>query len=134
MLISVIGAGYVGLVTAACLTKLGNHVRRVDIDAHRVESLRLGVVPIHEPGLSELVGEGLASGRLSFHSDSSALRGTELAIVAVGTLTDEEEWTDRVVRRVVLQVARDGQAPSQVVIRSTLLPGTAAIIRARHVN
>src|SRR4051794_37179987 len=75
MLISVIGAGYVGLVTAACLAHLENDVRVVDIDAARVERLRGGDVPIREPGLDELIHEGLATGRLTFHSEPTATHG-----------------------------------------------------------
>jgi UDPglucose 6-dehydrogenase len=128
LLLSVLGAGYVGLVTAGCLAKLGNEVRCVDSDAPRVERLRQGELPIQEPGLKELVEAGTAAGRLSFHAEPSALRGTSLTIVAVGTLDAQGEWTADVVRRAVLAVARDEQAPRLVIIRSTLLPGTAASI------
>ncbi len=125
MLISVIGAGYVGLVTAACLAHLGNEVRVVDIDAARVERLRAGDVPIHEPGLDTLVSEGLASDRLSFHAEPAATHGTALVIVAVGTLDRAGEWTAALVEQAVIGVARDPGAPRHLVIRSTLMPGTA---------
>lgn len=125
MLISVLGAGYVGLVTGACLAHLGNHVRVVDIDATRIERLRQGEVPIHEPGLDELVAEGLAKGRLSFHADQSATHGTRLVIVAVGTLDGDGEWTGALVERAVAMLAEDPQAPRHLVVRSTLMPGTA---------
>lgn len=125
MLISVLGAGYVGLVTGACLAHLGNHVRVVDIDATRIERLRQGQVPIHEPGLDELVAEGLAKGRLSFHADQSATHGTRLVIVAVGTLDGDGEWTGALVERAVAMLAEDPQAPRHLVVRSTLMPGTA---------
>jgi UDPglucose 6-dehydrogenase len=130
VLISVVGAGYVGLVTAACFAKLGHRVVCVDIDAERVEGLRRGGTPVQEPGLSELVSEGLDSGRLSFNADPSALRGTELAIVAVGTLSRDGEWTDEIVRRVAMALVRAPEMPRRLVIRSTLMPGSAASIHA----
>lgn len=125
MLISVIGAGYVGLVTAACLAHLGNDVRVVDIDAARVDRLRAGDVPIREPGLDELIGQGLANGRLSFHADTAATHGSALVIVAVGTLDRAGEWTVELVERAVTGLARDVAAPRHLVIRSTLMPGSA---------
>ncbi len=130
MLISVIGAGYVGLVTAACLAHLDNEVRVVDIDAARVERLRAGDVPIHEPGLDDLVHEGLASGRLSFHADPAATHGSSLVIVAVGTLDRAGEWTVDLVEKAVVGVASDAAAPRHLVIRSTLMPGTAVRLAA----
>ena len=131
MLISVIGAGYVGLVTAACLAHLDNEVRVVDIDAARVERLRAGDVPIHEPGLDDLVHEGLASGRLSFHADPAATHGSSLVIVAVGTLDRAGEWTVDLVEKAVTGIASDPAAPRHLVIRSTLMPGTAVRLAAR---
>lgn len=128
--VAVIGAGYVGLVTAACLSKLGNRVRVVDIDTARVEQLRLGRLPIREPDLDELVLDGLRAGLLSFHDDAAAARGTRLSIVAVGTLDREDQWTDRIVRRAVQDLASDPEAPRWIVVRSTLLPGTARSIAA----
>ena len=130
MLISVIGAGYVGLVTAACLAHLGNDVRVVDIDAARVERLRAGDVPIREPGLDELTAEGLASGRLSFHAELAATHGTSLVIVAVGTLDRAGEWTAELVEKAVAGLANDADAPRHLVIRSTLMPGTAVRLAA----
>ncbi|MEY3362072.1 MAG: hypothetical protein RL531_1791, partial [Actinomycetota bacterium] len=64
--VAVIGAGYVGLTTAACLAHLGHRVVAADIDAARVDRLNRGEIPIHEDGLPELVAEGLESGRLRF--------------------------------------------------------------------
>jgi UDPglucose 6-dehydrogenase len=126
--LSIVGAGYVGLVTAACLARLGNTVRVVDIDGTRVEELRHGRLPIREPGLDEMVADGVAAGRLSFHDEPTAVRDTELVVVAVGTLDGDDQWTDRNVRRAVLDIASDPRAPRWVVIRSTLLPGTARSI------
>jgi UDPglucose 6-dehydrogenase len=125
----VVGAGYVGLVTAACFARLGNEVRVLEIDAARVSRLRRGELPIREPGLDELVEEGLSTGRLSFDTDPAALHQTRLAIVAVGTLDENGEWTDRTVRAALETVARDASAPRAIVLRSTLLPGSAVAMR-----
>jgi UDPglucose 6-dehydrogenase len=130
MLISVLGAGYVGLVTGACLAHLGNHVRVVDIDAARISRLRGGDVPIHEPGLDELVAEGLANGRLEFHADQSGTHGTRLVIVAVGTLDGAGEWTGTLVEQAISLLAADPRAPRHLVVRSTLMPGTAVRLEA----
>jgi len=69
MKISVIGSGYVGLVTGACLADYGNSVICLDIDQQKIDLLNCGVAPIHEPGLQELIKKNIASGRLSFTTD-----------------------------------------------------------------
>ena len=130
MRIGIVGAGYVGLVTAACLAHLGHEVTCLDVDAARIAELRAGRVPIHEPRLDELVAEGLASGRLSFASDAAGLRGADLVIVCVGTLDADEEWDGAAVRAAVVGLAHDETLPRGIVIRSTLLPGTAVRIAA----
>lgn len=125
MKIGLVGVGYIGLVTAACLAHLGHAVRCCDADASRIGALDGGVVPFREPGLDELVAAGRASGRLTFHHGLDALRGADLAIVAVGTLDRDGEWTAANVRNVILAIAADPGAPRTVVVRSTLVPGTA---------
>ena len=70
MKVCVLGAGYVGLVTAACLSEMGNSVVCLDVDVDRIEALQRGVMPIHEPGLSELVRRNVAVGRLCFSLDA----------------------------------------------------------------
>lgn len=128
--ISVFGAGYVGLVTAACLSKLGHSVRCIDIDLERTAQLSRGRLPFAEPGLGELVQAGLASGTLTFHSAVGAARETQFAIVAVGTLDDAGRWTANSVRQAALEIAADGELPRRIVIRSTLMPGTSGDILA----
>lgn len=130
MQVSVIGAGYVGLVTAACLAHIGNTVRVLEIDRERVARLERGELPIHEAGLDDLVSAGLTSGRLSFHADISSTYASRLVIVAVGTLDAQGEWTAATVRHVVLTLASDPAAPRAIAIRSSLMPGTAADIAA----
>ncbi len=126
MHLAIIGAGYVGLVTAACLAHVGHDITCLDVDEARIERLRQGNLPVHEPGLDELVAEGLASGRLRFAVDFEAVRGTDMVIVCVGTLDAEEEWNGDIVRAAARQIAADPSLPRSIVIRSTLLPGTAA--------
>ena len=130
MEIAIVGAGYVGLVTAACLASLGTTVRVLESNPDRVIALRDGISPIAERGLDDLLAEGLAAGRLSFSSDPATLHGCRLVIVAVGTLDSAGDWTDRLVRQVVLAIAGDPAAPRAIVIRSTLLPGTAVRLAA----
>jgi UDPglucose 6-dehydrogenase len=126
--ISVVGAGYVGLVTAACLARLGNVVRVLEIDQNRVDHLRRGILPIREPGLEQLVEESLDAGRLTFDSDPASIRGTRLSIVCVGTLDAEGDWTAGTVRRTVEALAADSRGPRGIVVRSTLLPGTGVML------
>ena len=84
--IVVIGTGYVGITTAACLAHLGHRVVGADIDARRVEQLSNGEIPIVEDGLEELVKEGLASGNLRFTTDSAGAAATcEFAYLCVPT-------------------------------------------------
>ena len=128
MQLAIIGAGYVGLVTSACLAHLGHHVTCLDIDTARVDRLRSGDLPVHEPGLDELVAAGLENGRLRFDSDVRAIEPCELAIVCVGTLDAQEEWSGDIVRATVRDIAADARLPRMIVIRSTLMPGTAAAI------
>jgi UDPglucose 6-dehydrogenase len=130
MHIAIVGAGYVGLVTAACLARIGHDVVCLDVDGARIERLRLGDLPVHEPGLGELISEGLGNGRLRFAFEYDAITGTELVIVCVGTLDAEEEWNGDIVRAAVRGIASDPTLPRMIVIRSTLLPGTAASIAA----
>jgi UDPglucose 6-dehydrogenase len=96
-----------------------------------VSRLEQGDLPIHEPGLDELVEDGRSRGRLRFSADAAAIRGCQLVIVCVGTLDADEEWSDAVVSQAVADIAADPAAPRHIVIRSTLLPGAAAAIAAR---
>jgi UDPglucose 6-dehydrogenase len=125
MHLAIVGAGYVGLVTAACLAHVGHDIVCIDVDEARIARLHEGDLPVHEPGLGELVAEGLDSGRLRFAVDFEAARGADMVIVCVGTLDAEEEWNGDIVRAAVRQIASDDSLPRSIVIRSTLLPGTA---------
>lgn len=128
MFVSVVGAGYVGLVTAAALAELGHHVVCVDADASRIGSIRAGRLPITEPTLDELVATHQSTGRLTFSTRLADTRGTALVLVAVGTLGASGEWSGAAVRSVCHAIATDRGGPRTIVIRSTLLPGTARVI------
>jgi UDPglucose 6-dehydrogenase len=130
MHIAIVGAGYVGLVTAACFAHIGHQVVCLDVDVARIERLRGGDLPVHEPGLAELVAEGLANGRLQFEAEAATTRDSDLIIVCVGTLDAAEEWNSDTVRAVVRDIAADPSLSRNIVIRSTLLPGTAVPIAA----
>jgi len=130
MNLTIVGAGYVGIVTAACLAHLGHDVTCLDIDAERVERLQLGNLPVHEPGLDDMVRSGLMAGRLRFTTDRARVHDSDLVIVCVGTLDANEEWTGALVQRVVEDLAADRAAPRQIVVRSTLMPGTAVRLAA----
>src|SRR5437867_13201973 len=86
MRVAIVGAGYVGLTTAACLVELGHEVTCVDVDPERVALVNEGRAPFHEPGLPELLQAGLAAGRLrATITLPEAVRAAELTIIAVGT-------------------------------------------------
>ena len=126
--VTVIGAGYVGLVTAACLARLGNTVRCVDQNRPRIASLRSGKMPFSEPDLAELVMDGVAAGRLTFHTSlAAACRRAESVMVAVGT-DEGGRWTDRHIRAVVESLLALPAVPPNIIIRSTMRPGGMAIL------
>ena len=83
MKITVIGTGYVGLVTGACLSDVGIEVTCVDIDQKKIDGLKNGILPIYEPGLKEIVERNYAKGRLNFSTDlSEAIQGSAAAFIA----------------------------------------------------
>src|SRR5664280_190233 len=95
MKVTVIGSGYVGLVTGACLADVGNEVTCLDIDESKIAMLRGGVVPIHEPGLDEVVKRNMSSGRLNFNTDiERAIEFGTVQFIAVGTPPDEDGSAD----------------------------------------
>lgn len=95
MKITVIGTGYVGLVTGACLAELGNHVTCMDIDEAKIEGLKQGVMPIYEPGLEELVKRNYEARRLSFITHlNQQQESSEVYYVAVGTPSSDTGAAD----------------------------------------
>lgn len=132
MNISIVGTGYVGLVTGTCFADVGNKVTCVDIDQNKIDGLKKGKIPIYEPGLENLVTENVAANRLFFTTDmAAAVDSAEIIFIAVGTPPDEDGSADL---SHVLAVARSiGQSITEhkvVVTKSTVPVGTAAKVRA----
>ncbi len=132
MRITVIGTGYVGLVTGACMAQVGNQVVCLDIDADKIDMLNDGGIPIHEPGLEDLVRENRRAGRLSFTTDvEAATTHGRVQFIAVGTPSDEDGSADL---SHALSAARAiGRHLSEytiVVDKSTVPVGTADQVRA----
>jgi UDPglucose 6-dehydrogenase len=132
MRLCVVGAGYVGMVSAACFAEMGNHVRCVDVNEEIVASLRQGEIHIFEPGLPALVERNSREGRLSFTADiAEGLEGADVAFLCVGTPSREDGSCDL---RHVMQAAADiGKVMSGRLIiadKSTVPVGTADAVHA----
>ncbi len=125
--IAVIGTGYVGLVSGACLADFGNHVVCVDVDAKKIGELNSGRIPIYEQGLEDVVVRNAASGRLSFTTDlAAAVRDCEVVFVAVGTPPADDGSADlRHVETAARSIARAMDGYRVVVDKSTVPVGTA---------
>jgi UDPglucose 6-dehydrogenase len=124
--ICVVGVGYVGLVTAACFSDLGNEVVALDIDANKINGLQAGHMPIYEPGLKELVSRNVHAGRLSFTTSyEEGLDGTEFVFIAVGTPSGVDGEADlRHVAAVARTLATTMTSPLILVNKSTVPVGT----------
>jgi len=133
MKVAVIGTGYVGLVTGACLAKLGHRVTCMDKNKERIESLRQGIIPIYEKGLENIVKENLAGGTLSF-SDSlkEAQEDKEVLFVAVGTPSGANGRADLSQVEAVIEdlAVQPGKNPLTVVMKSTVPVGTGRKVSA----
>ena len=133
MRISVIGSGYVGLVTGACLADTGSSVVSVDIDADKVARLNRGECPIFEPGLAELLSRNLAAGRLSFTTDlPQAVASGEVIFIAIGTPPRDDGSADLShIESGCDAVADAMNGPKIIVVKSTVPVGTGARLEAR---
>lgn len=125
--ISVVGTGYVGLVTGVCLSFLGHRVTCVDVDESKIEALSEGRSPIYEPGLDDLLRDGIASGRLRFSTDVAGACAAEVIFIAVGTPPQTDGSPDlRHVQEVARSVgqALDAQTDSalRVVVNKSTVP------------
>ncbi len=127
MRITIVGTGYVGLVTGACFAEMGNDVVCVDIDEDKLDRLRQGIVPIHEPGLDRLIEENTAAGQLNFSSHlADALADTQVVFIAVGTPPHEDGSADvSHVLTVARQIGETMVSRVAVVDKSTVPVGTA---------
>jgi UDPglucose 6-dehydrogenase len=137
MRIAIVGTGYVGLVTGACLSRLGHEVTCVDVQEERVASIRNGEAPFFEPGLAELLTEGRRSGRLRATTGlAEAVAASEMTMLAVGT--PSAEGSGRIDLSAIQAAARDvgtclaGRVDRHtVVVKSTVVPGTTeTVVRA----
>ena len=131
MKITVIGTGYVGLVTGACMSDVGMDVVCVDVNKTKIDNLNRGILPIYEPGLDAIVARNVAAGRLQFSTDLKAsIQGSEAAFIAVGTPPGEDGSADL---QYVLAVAEGiGSSISDyivVITKSTVPVGTAEKVR-----
>jgi UDPglucose 6-dehydrogenase len=137
MRVTMIGGGYVGLVSGACFAQFGMDVVVVEVDPKRLGALKAGAIPIFEPGLDALVAENVAAGRLSFTDDmDSALAGAEVVFIAVGTPTRRGDGHADLtyVYKAAEQVAQKLTSYAVIVTKSTVPVGTgrrvAEIMRA----
>lgn len=130
MQIAVIGSGYVGLVTAACLSDSGNHLVAIDKDADKIRALEAGLCPFFEPGLSELVQKNAAAGRLRFTTDlAEGVRGVRVVFLAVGTPPRADGSADLSnIEAAAVATARALTGPAVIVTKSTVPVGTGARI------
>ncbi len=131
MKITIVGSGYVGLVTGACFSEVGIDVVCVDIDQNKIANLNKGIIPIYEPGLEDMITRNMSKGRLSFTTNiAEAVKGSEVLFISVGTPPDEDGSADL---KYVLAVARDcGKHMKDymlVVTKSTVPVGTSKKVK-----
>jgi len=131
MNVTIVGTGYVGLVTGACLAESGATVNCIDIDAEKIENLNKGILPIYEPGLEPLVKRNAEMGRLLFNTSLlNVVNGSDVIFIAVGTPPDEDGSADlKYVIGVASEIGRILDHYSVIVTKSTVPVGTAVLVR-----
>ncbi|HLT07327.1 MAG TPA: UDP-glucose/GDP-mannose dehydrogenase family protein [Cyclobacteriaceae bacterium] len=132
MKITVVGTGYVGLVSGACFSDVGIEVVCVDVDQKKIENLKNGIMPIYEPGLEEIVVRNYQSGRLQFSTHlAEAIKGSEVAFIAVGTPPGEDGSADlKYVLAVADEIGRSMTDFIVVATKSTVPVGTGKKVQA----
>lgn len=132
MRVTIVGSGYVGLVTAACLAETGNDVVCADLNAAKIARLKANDIPIYEPGLEGLVRQNQADGRLEFTTDvGSAIERGRVIIIAVGTPHEQDGAADlSQVLAVAAEIGRHLNEPKVIVTKSTVPVGTSEKVRA----
>ncbi|MBV9960613.1 MAG: UDP-glucose/GDP-mannose dehydrogenase family protein [Parafilimonas sp.] len=131
MKIVVVGTGYVGLVTGACLAEVGTDVICVDVNEEKINNLKNGILPIYEPGLDDIVERNFKKGRLHFSTNlEEAIVGAQIAFIAVGTPPGEDGSADlKYVLQVASQVGKYMNGYLIVVTKSTVPVGTASKVK-----
>ncbi|ABB07761.1 UDP-glucose dehydrogenase family protein [Burkholderia lata] len=131
MKITIIGTGYVGLVTGACLAEIGHDVFCLDVDPRKIDILNNGGMPIHEPGLLDIIARNRAAGRLRFSTDiESSVAHGEIQFIAVGTPPDEDGSADlQYVLEAARNIGRHMTGFKVIVDKSTVPVGTAQRVR-----
>ena len=131
MKLTVIGTGYVGLVTGTCFAEMGNSVICVDNDKSKIDLLNNGGIPIWEPGLEDMVRDNKKEGRLSFTTDiAQAVKKSDICFIAVGTPPDEDGSADlQYVLSVAKDIATHMDSHKIIIDKSTVPIGTADKVR-----
>ena len=132
MKLTVVGTGYVGLVSGACLADVGNQVLCIDIDSKKIDTLKSGGIPIFEPGLKEIVATNVAAGRLRFSTDvAEGVAFGDIQVIAVGTPPGEDGSADlQYVVAAARNIGRHMTTPKIIMDKSTVPVGTADKVRA----
>lgn len=138
MRVSVIGTGYVGLVSGTCFAEMGHHITCIDIDKTKIEQLQAGLCPIYEPGLEEMLKRNIKAKRLNFSNDYSSVSKAKTIFLAVGTPSGPKgEANLDYLKSAAISVAKEIQDGSIIVIKSTVPIGTSVEIEnlvASHTN
>jgi len=131
MNITIIGTGYVGLVTGACFAEMGNTVTCVDIDHEKIDNLNRGIIPIYEPGLEKLIQENKKVGRLSFSTSlKDAMKNSNIFLIAVGTPESPNgEANMDYIYSAAREIGQNLEKESVIVNKSTVPVGTADKVR-----
>lgn len=132
--IAIIGAGYVGLVTAACFAEMGHHIICLDINKQKIQDLQSGIIPIYEPGLKELIERNVEDGRLSFTTDYQlATAISQVCFIAVATPSQSDGSCDlSYVLSAASSIAQYMKHPLLIVNKSTVPVGTASLVK-KHI-
>lgn len=130
MNISIVGTGYVGLVTGTCLADMGHNVHCIDINKDKIENLNNGIIPIYEPGLEELIIKNVQAQKLFFTTNYEVLEYADAVFSAVGTPPDEDGSADlQYVLAVAKEFAKNIKKHSLIITKSTVPVGTAEKVR-----
>lgn len=130
--ICIVGAGYVGLTTAAVLADMGHTVYCVDVDVNRIAKLQAGIIPIYEPGLADMIKKNQTRKHLFFDTDSKRhMENCAVIMIAVGTPSANDGSADLVyVKHVIADLSQAIQSPKIIILKSTVPPGTADWVEA----